>query len=76
MVSYKGLQVMLLERKISKKELMYKVDISSTTVDKLLKNQPVNLAILEKLCGFLSCQIGDIVEYIPDQRLNECQEVL
>lgn len=68
MLSYKPLQDILAERKISKRELMYRADISQTTVDKLAKNQPVTLPILERICSFLGCKIGDIIEFVPERQ--------
>lgn len=39
--------------------------LSSSTIDKLRKNKPVNTTTLNDLCRILECRIEDVVEYIP-----------
>jgi len=46
--------------------------ISSSTIDKLRKNMPINTTTLNDLCRILHCRVEDILEYIPsddDQKL-------
>lgn len=46
--------------------------ISSSTIDKLRKNKPLNTTTINDLCMILNCRVEDIMEYIPsetDQRL-------
>lgn len=40
-------------------------NISSSTIDKLRKNKPLNTTTINDLCRILQCQVGDIMEYIP-----------
>ncbi len=40
--------------------------ISSSTIDKLRKNRPVNTTTLNDLCKILCCRIEQIAEYIPN----------
>jgi len=42
--------------------------ISSPTLAKLSNNQPVDGKIIIKLCQFLNCQPGDIMEYVPENQ--------
>ena len=39
--------------------------ISSSTIDKLRKNKPLNTTTLNDLCRILSCRVEDIVKYVP-----------
>lgn len=39
--------------------------ISSSTLDKLRKNKPLNTTTLNDLCRILNCRLEDIAEYIP-----------
>ena len=39
--------------------------ISSSTIDKLRKNKPLNTTTLNDLCRILNCRLEDIAEYIP-----------
>lgn len=46
--------------------------ISSSTIDKLRNNKPLNATTLNDLCRILQCKLEDIAEYIPsdnDQKL-------
>jgi len=46
--------------------------ISSSTIDKLRKNKPINTTTINDLCRILSCNVEQIVCYIPsdnDQKL-------
>lgn len=39
--------------------------ISSSTIDKLRKNKPLNTTTINDLCRILSCRVEDIMEYVP-----------
>ena len=41
--------------------------ISSSTIDKLRKNKPLNTTTLNDLCRILSCRVEDVLEYIPSE---------
>ena len=46
--------------------------ISSSTIDKLRKNKPLNTTTLNDLCRILRCDVEQIIRYIPsenDQKL-------
>lgn len=62
-ISYNGLWKLLIDKKMKKTDLMEKVGISSSTVAKMSKGEPVSLSILEKVCDKLDCDFGDIVNY-------------
>ena len=48
---------------MKKIDLMDRVEISSSTVAKMTKGEPVSLKILEKICDELDCDFGDIIHY-------------
>ena len=41
--------------------------ISSSTIDKLRKNRPLNTTTINDLCRILNCRIEEIMEYIPSE---------
>lgn len=41
--------------------------ISSSTIDKLRKNRPVNTTTVNDLCRILDCRVEDIMEYVPSR---------
>ncbi|MBM6947086.1 helix-turn-helix transcriptional regulator [Mordavella massiliensis] len=45
--------------------LINKHHISSSTIDKLRKNKPLNTTTLNNLCRILDCDIQEICRYIP-----------
>lgn len=45
--------------------LINKHHISSSTIDKLRKNKPLNTITLNDLCRILDCDIQEICRYIP-----------
>ena len=53
----------LLNRKDMKKSDLRKI-ISGPTITKLAKGETVRTDVIDKICEFLSCQPGDIMEYI------------
>lgn len=64
-----NIDVMLAKRKMSVTELSEKVGITMANVS-ILKNgkaKAVKLDTLSKICEALSCQPGDILEYVPDE---------
>ena len=65
-VSYKKLWVLLAEKEIRKIDMKEKSGISSNTLAKLGKNENVSMDALQKICKALECNIGDIVDYVPD----------
>lgn len=67
-LSYNGLWKLLIDKGIKKMELRDRLGISNSTLAKLGKNEPVALSVLEKMCVVLNCQIGDIVQYVPDEK--------
>lgn len=56
----------LLNRKGMKKTDLLKI-ISSPTLAKLSKGDIIKTDIIDKICQFLNCQPGDIMESIPEQ---------
>ena len=65
-IKYYKLLDLLNRSNISKEELRVKIEVSSATMAKLSKNQPVSLDVIDKICATLNCQPGDILEYIAE----------
>lgn len=73
-VSYKRLWKVLVEREMSKAELRKKAEIAPNTMTKLRKNEYVALPILDRICRTLGTDFGDIIEYVPESRLDTDDE--
>ena len=64
--SYKKLWKLLVDKDMSKADLHKASGLSSSTMTKLRKGEDVSMEALRKICTTLDCNIGDIVEFVPD----------
>ena len=67
-VSYKKLWKLLIDKDMKKKDLREAAGISTCSMAKLGKNENVNTDTLVKICKVLKCDIGDIMEILPDNK--------
>ncbi|MDT3699410.1 MAG: helix-turn-helix transcriptional regulator [Thermincola sp.] len=67
-ISYIKLWKLLLDKKLKKTDLLKLADISTTTLAKLSKDQLVSMEVMGRICKALSCDIGDVMEMIPDEK--------
>lgn len=65
-VSYNKLWKMLIDQKMSHFELQKAAEVAPNTMTKMRRDEPVNLAILDRICRVLGCDFGDIVEHLDD----------
>ena len=66
-VSYKKLWKMLIDKDMKKKDLQADVGVSWASVTKLSKGETVSMEVIMKICKTLNCNIGDIMDLIPDE---------
>lgn len=66
-VSYNKLWKLMIDKKYNKGKICQEAGISPGTMAKMSKDESVNLKILERICDVLDCDIGDIVEKLPDE---------
>lgn len=50
------------------KELSEMSDVSATSIAKLGKGGNVNTGVLLRICNALNCDVGDIMEFVPDKK--------
>jgi putative transcriptional regulator len=62
-VSYNKLWKLMIDKKM-KKEL---AGIGSTTLAKLSKDEPVSMDVMARVCKVLECNIGDVMDILPDK---------
>lgn len=65
-ISYIKLQKLLIDNQMKMSDLKRAINISSNTLTKINKNEPVSLEILMRICKVFHCDIGDICEVILD----------
>ena len=66
--SYKKLWKLLIDRDMKKKDLRELTKLSSSTIAKMTKNEPVSTDVLIKICAVLNCDVGDIMEIVLDNK--------
>lgn len=64
--NYNKLWKLLIDKNMNKVALRDAIEITPATLAKLSKNQQVNMDVLARICKELKCNIGDIVDYIPE----------
>ena len=65
MISYAAFWETLKRSSESTYTLIKNYHISSSTIDKLRKNKPLNTTTINDLCRILQCRVQDIMEYLP-----------
>lgn len=64
--SYKKLWKLLIDKDMMKKDLQATAGISWNSMTKLSKGETVSMDILLKVCTALDCNVGDILDFVPD----------
>ena len=65
-VCYNKLWKILIDKNMSKTQLIKAAKISTNAMAKLGKNEDVRVEVLVKICVALGCTINDIMEIISD----------
>ena len=60
---------LLVDKKMSKADLRKAAGLAPNTMTKLRRDEPVAMGVLEKICGTLDTDFGDIVEYIKNSEV-------
>ena len=70
-ISYNKLWKLLIDKKMSKAALRKAAGIAPNTMTRLRRDEEVTLPVLQKICSTLQVDIGDIMEFLPDERVSE-----
>ena len=65
-ISYNLLWKKLIDLGMSKTDMMRRANISTNVLARLSKGEPVSMDSMEKICKVLNCNIGDVMEFVPD----------
>lgn len=60
---YKPLFKTMIDREVTREELKKELQLSSATMAKLTKGEYVSMAVLDKLCIYLNCEIEDVIQH-------------
>ncbi len=67
-VRYNKLFKLMIDKSMRKTDLQQATGISKNTLSKFSKNEYVSMEVLVKVCRLLKCDIGDIMEILPESR--------
>lgn len=62
-ISYNGLWKLMIDKNLQKKNLIEDLNISSATIAKMGKGESVSVDVLERICEYMNCNIGDIMSF-------------
>ncbi len=69
-ISYKKLWHMLIDKGMTKQDLRQKSGISTASLAKLGKGGNITTDVLLKICQAMECDIGDIMEVVPNSDIS------
>lgn len=64
--SYKPLWKLLIDKDMTKKQLMIATSISKSTMDKMGRGEQVSMDIIDRICSFFNCNVEDVIEHIQE----------
>lgn len=67
MISYEPLWETMKQKGITTYRLIKDYSFSRGTLDSLKQNRNISTATLNDLCTILSCEVEDIIKFIPDK---------
>ena len=67
-VSYNKVWKLLIDKEMKKVDLRDQAGLTTNVLAKLGKNEHVSTQSLEKICRILECEVGDILEFIPNEK--------
>lgn len=70
-ISYNKLWKLLIDKKMKQSDLRRAANIAPNTLTRLYKDQDVKLDVLYRICMVLNADIGDIMEFLPEE--DECE---
>ena len=50
--------------------------ISSSTINRLRKNQPINTTTIDDICSALGCPVEDVLRYLPEEASVSASETV
>ncbi|TYS46742.1 helix-turn-helix domain-containing protein [Bacillus infantis] len=62
--SYKPMEITLIKRDKTRSHLRNELGISPSTLAKMSSNEYVALDVIGLICEYLSCTIGEVVEFV------------
>lgn len=71
MITYDGLWKTMAARGVTQYALIHRYGVSPGQITRLKRNESVSTHTIEMFCRILHCQVGDIMEYIEDEKTEQ-----
>lgn len=65
--SYKQLWKLLIDKEMTKKQLIQATGISKSTMDKMSRGEQVSMDIIDRICNYSDCCIECVITHIKDE---------
>lgn len=65
--SYKPLWKLLIDKEMSKKQLMEATEISKSTMDKMGRGEQVSMDIIDRICSYFGCDVSDVIRHVQEE---------
>jgi DNA-binding Xre family transcriptional regulator len=70
-VRYNKLFKLMIDKSMKKVDLLNATGMSKNTLSKFSKNEYVSMEVLVKVCRVMGCDVGDIMEVLPETRSSD-----
>ena len=70
-ISYNKLWKLLIDKKMGRTEMALNAGVTKNVLARLSKDEPVSMGSMEKICKYLNCNIGDVMDFVPDEPVKE-----
>ena len=72
--NYNKLWKLLIDNNMKKQDLNHSCGISWSSISKLSKGEKVSMDVLMRICKFLNCSVGDILEFTDEKQTFDNSE--
>ena len=66
LISYNPFYKTLIKKGVTEYNLIYKQGIDAHTIHRIKHGEAITTKTINTLCEVLSCNVSDIIEYLPD----------
>lgn len=73
--TYKPLWKLLIDKEMTKKQLMEETNISKSTMDKMGRNEKVSMEILDRLCSHFHAMFPILLNILTRLKSNELYRI-
>ena len=73
MISYQRLWETMRKQGVTQYALINAYHVSPGQITRLKRNESVSTHTIEMFCKILNCRVEQVMEYIPDNQIDDCE---